>query len=77
MRLNLSGILTTPLTRKPFYITSSRYRSMLNDCVTPTNKIHILLGSSAYPKPASTTAQRNPPSSSTLSMNQSPHDNCH
>ena len=44
MRLNLSGILTTPLTRKPFYITSSRYRSMVTGCVTPMEKTHAPLG---------------------------------
>jgi hypothetical protein len=44
MRLNLSGILTTPLTRKPFYITSSRHRSMVTDYATLMDQTYAPLG---------------------------------
>jgi hypothetical protein len=40
----LAGDLITALTGKPFYITSSRYRSMVTDYVTPMEKTHTLLG---------------------------------
>jgi hypothetical protein len=33
------------LTGRPFYITSSRYRSMVTDYVTPMKKTYALLGS--------------------------------
>jgi nucleoside-diphosphate-sugar epimerase len=40
----LAGDIITALTRKPFYITSSRYRSMVTDYVTPMEKTYALLG---------------------------------
>jgi nucleoside-diphosphate-sugar epimerase len=40
----LAGDLITSLTGKPFYITSSRYRSMVTDYVTPMDKTYALLG---------------------------------
>ena len=40
----LAGDLITACTRKPFYITSSRYRSMVTDYVTPIDKTYALLG---------------------------------
>jgi len=40
----LIGDVITTLTRKPFYITSSRYRSMVTDYVTPIDKTYALLG---------------------------------
>lgn len=40
----LAGDVITAITRKPFYITSSRYRSMVTDYVTPMNKTFTLLG---------------------------------
>jgi len=41
----LGGDIITALTGKPFYITSSRYRSMVTDYVTPMAKTYALLGS--------------------------------
>lgn len=38
-----AGDAITALTGKPFYITSSRYRSMVTDYVTPMNKTFTLL----------------------------------
>jgi len=38
------GDIITALTGKPFYITSSRYRSMVTDYVTPMEKTYALLG---------------------------------
>ena len=38
------GDAITALTGKPFYITSSRYRSMVTDYVTPMDKTYALLG---------------------------------
>ena len=40
----LAGDLITALTGKPFYITSSRYRSMVTDYVTPMDKTYTVLG---------------------------------
>lgn len=40
----LAGDAITALTGKPFYITSSRYRSMVTDYVTPMAKTFALLG---------------------------------
>lgn len=40
----VAGDVITAITRKPFYITSSRYRSMVTDYVTPMNKTFALLG---------------------------------
>ena len=40
----LAGDVITSLTGKPFYITSSRYHSMVTDYVTPMEKTHTLLG---------------------------------
>jgi len=40
----LGGDIITALTGKPFYITSSRYRSMVTDYVTPMEKTYALLG---------------------------------
>jgi len=40
----LAGDVITALTGKPFYITSSRYRSMVTDYVTPMEKTYALLG---------------------------------
>ena len=40
----LAGDVITALTRNPFYITSSRYRSMVTDYVTPMDKTYALLG---------------------------------
>jgi hypothetical protein len=34
----------TALTGKPFYITSSRYRSMVTDYITPMDKTYFALG---------------------------------
>ena len=34
----------TALTGKPFYITSSRYRSMVTDYITPMDKTYVVLG---------------------------------
>lgn len=42
----LAGDVITALTGKPFYITSSRYRSMVTDYITPMNKTFALLGPS-------------------------------
>lgn len=42
--LLLTGDFITALTGKPFYITSSRYRSMVTDYVTPMEKTFTLLG---------------------------------
>lgn len=39
-----AGDAITALTGKPFYITSSRYRSMVTDYVTPMEKTFALLG---------------------------------
>jgi nucleoside-diphosphate-sugar epimerase len=41
----LAGDVITALTGKPFYITSSRYRSMVTDYITPMDKTYALLGS--------------------------------
>jgi hypothetical protein len=41
----LAGDLITALTGKPFYITSSRYRSMVTDYITPMDKTYTVLGS--------------------------------
>ena len=41
----LAGDLITALTGKPFYITSSRYRSMVTDYITPMDKTYAVLGS--------------------------------
>jgi hypothetical protein len=38
------GDTITALTGKPFYINSSRYRSMINAYVTPMEKTYALLG---------------------------------
>ena len=40
----LAGDIITALTGKPFYITSSRYRSMVTDYITPMDKTYALLG---------------------------------
>jgi nucleoside-diphosphate-sugar epimerase len=40
----IAGDLITAATGKPFYITSSRYRSMVTDYVTPMDKTYDLLG---------------------------------
>ena len=40
----LTGDVITALTGKSFYITSSRYRSMVTDYVTPMEKTYALLG---------------------------------
>jgi nucleoside-diphosphate-sugar epimerase len=40
----LAGDIITALTGKPFYITSSRYRSMVTDYVTPMDQTYALLG---------------------------------
>ena len=40
----LAGDVITTLTGKPFYITSSRYRSMVTDYVTPMEKTYTVLG---------------------------------
>lgn len=40
----LAGDLITALTGKPFCITSSRYRSMVTEYVTPMDKTLALLG---------------------------------
>ena len=40
----LGGDIISTLTGKPFYITSSRYRSMVTDYVTPMEKTYALLG---------------------------------
>lgn len=40
----LAGDAITALTGKPFYITSSRYRSMVTDYLTPMDKTYDLLG---------------------------------
>jgi nucleoside-diphosphate-sugar epimerase len=40
----LVGDVITALTGEPFYITSSRYRSMVTDYVTPMDKTYTLLG---------------------------------
>jgi nucleoside-diphosphate-sugar epimerase len=44
----LAGDLITALTGKPFYITSSRFRSMVTDYVTPMDKTCALLGSPKF-----------------------------
>ena len=41
----LTADLITTLTGKPFYITSSRYRSMVTDYITPMDKTYAVLGS--------------------------------
>ena len=43
--VGLAGDLITALTGKPLYITSSRYRSMVTDYVTPMDKTYAVLGS--------------------------------
>jgi nucleoside-diphosphate-sugar epimerase len=40
----LAGDLISAATGKPFYITSSRYRSMVTDYIVPIEKTHALLG---------------------------------
>jgi nucleoside-diphosphate-sugar epimerase len=40
----LAGDLVTGITGKPFYITSSRYRSMVTDYITPMDKTFAVLG---------------------------------
>jgi nucleoside-diphosphate-sugar epimerase len=40
----LTGDLITAVTGKPFYITSSRYRSMVTDYIVPMEKTYALLG---------------------------------
>ena len=40
----LAGDVITALTGKPFYITSSRYRSMVTDYVTPMENTYAVLG---------------------------------
>ena len=40
----LAGDIITAATGKPFYITSSRYRSMVTDYITPMDKTLALLG---------------------------------
>ncbi len=40
----LAGDLITSLTGKPFYITSSRYRSMVTDYITQMDKTYAVLG---------------------------------
>ncbi|MFM8682581.1 MAG: NAD-dependent epimerase/dehydratase family protein [Chthoniobacterales bacterium] len=40
----LAGDVIAALTGKPFYITSSRYRSMVTDYVTPMDNTYALLG---------------------------------
>jgi len=40
----LAGDLISAATGKPFYITSSRYRSMVTDYLVPMEKTHALLG---------------------------------
>ena len=40
----LAGDLITALTGKSFYITSSRYRSMVTDYITPMDKTYTVLG---------------------------------
>jgi nucleoside-diphosphate-sugar epimerase len=55
----LTGDLITALTGKPFYITSSRYRSMVTDYLVPMDKTYALLGPPHTPLPqgvAETTA---------------------
>jgi nucleoside-diphosphate-sugar epimerase len=42
----LAGDLISAATGKPFYITSSRYRSMVTDYIVPIEKTHALLGPS-------------------------------
>jgi len=44
-RAGLAGDLISALTGKPFYITSSRYRSMVTDYITPMDKTYSVLGS--------------------------------
>lgn len=41
---DLIGDLITALTGKPFYITSSRYRSMVTNYVAPMDKTYTFLG---------------------------------
>ena len=43
----LAGDLITALTGKPFYISSSRYRSMVTDYVAPMEKTYAVLGQPA------------------------------
>jgi hypothetical protein len=43
-RAGLAGDIITALTGKSFYITSSRYRSMVTDYVTPMDKTYTVLG---------------------------------
>jgi len=43
-RADLTGDLITALAGKPFYITSSRYRSMVTDYITPMGKTYSVLG---------------------------------
>ncbi len=43
-RAGLAGDIITALTGKSFYITSSRYRSMATDYVTPMDRTYALLG---------------------------------
>lgn len=45
----LAGDVITALTGKPFYITSSRYRSMVTDYVTPMDKTYTVLGPPKIP----------------------------
>ena len=40
----IAGDVITTVTRKPFYITSSRYRSMITDYVTPMEKTFAMIG---------------------------------
>ena len=40
----LAGDIITAATGKPFYITSSRYRSMVTDYITPMDKTYAVLG---------------------------------